>query len=132
MSLIKKQDAYRRGVDAEGLAAEMLRGKGYEILEMRYKTRFGEVDIVARDGDSIVFAEVKARKNKADGLYAVDAKTRARIQNAALLYMSERAEYADFGMRFDVITVSEDPNETLKEVGAISVSHLDNAWMAGA
>jgi putative endonuclease len=126
MSLERKQESYQKGVAAEALAADMLCEKGCEILEMRYKTRFGEVDIIAKDSDSLVFVEVKARKKQEDGLYAVSAKARARIENAALHYMSEHATYADLGMCFDVVVISEGD----KEVGAISVSHLDNAWFS--
>ena len=74
----------------------------------------------------MIFVEVKARKTVDDSLYAISAKAQERIQNAALHFMAERSEYSELGMRFDVIAVGE------KGMGGISVSHLDNAWMAGA
>jgi len=125
MMLGKKQASYQKGLDGELLAAEHLRGKGYEILEMRYKTPHGEVDIIARAGDLLAFVEVKARKSEAEGLYAITPRARGRIEKAAMQYWAEHPEYADFDLRFDVIAVSE------KGMGGILVSHLDNAWMVG-
>ncbi len=125
----RKQAIYQKGVDAEHLAAAHLRGKGYEILEMRYKTPHGEVDIIARAGALLAFVEVKARKSEAEGLYAITPKAQGRIEKAALQYWAGHPEYAGFDLRFDVIAVCDDGGE--KGMGGILVSHLDNAWMVG-
>lgn len=119
-----RQKAYERGVRAEDDAAAYLVALGYEILERRYKTKFGEVDLIARFDDSLIFVEVKAHKTMTDSLMAVNARTRKRIQDAALYYMSEHEAFADMGMRFDVMAVVDEND------GAISIRHLDNAWMA--
>ena len=117
--------AYRKGVDAEELAAQMMRDKGCAVLAERYKTKFGEVDLVCAKGDMLVFVEVKARKTYVEGAEAVTFKARRRIENAALFFVSEHDEYRDYGMRFDVVIVSGDAS------GDKSVDHLDNAWQAG-
>jgi len=128
MSVRKKQDAYTRGVEAEKTAARYLQLKGYKILECRYKTSVGEIDLVARKGDMIVFAEVKAHKSEEQALYAVNEKTRRRIEAAAGHYIAHHEEISGLGMRFDVLIV---PPAALNLLGAVSVHHLDNAWLEG-
>lgn len=124
----KRKAAYARGVEAENAAANALRLKGYKILEQRYKTAVGEIDLIASKGETLVFAEVKAHKSEEASLYAVDAKTRRRIEAAASYYISMNEDKAEWGMRFDVLVV---PPNAPKLLVPISVRHLDNAWMAG-
>lgn len=57
----QKQKTYQRGLHAETVAVWFLRLKGYKILVRRYKTKVGEIDIIARRGNKIIFTEVKAR-----------------------------------------------------------------------
>lgn len=122
------QTSYSRGVWAEEEAVKRLRKGGYKILAQRYKTRYGEVDIIARKGDMLVFVEVKLRARAEDSLYAITPKNRRRVEQAALYYMAEHAEETDgLGMRFDVMAFAGDPKS-----GGIWSEHLDNAWEAGA
>lgn len=135
---LKKQKAYQKGIEAEKISAQALQRKGYKILEQRYKTPGGEIDLVALKGRSLVFVEVKAHKNEEQALYAVTEQSRRRIENAALHFIAHNEGYNEFDMRFDVMIV---PPELLKSggffkvpvnvLGAISVRHLDNAWLAG-
>ncbi len=111
---------YAKGVAAEQKAADYLRARGCDILQSRYKTKFGEVDIIAKHDDVVCFVEVKVRGTHADALESITARARKRIQNAALFFISENPELNDHAMRFDVITISGDG----------SISHLDNAWQA--
>lgn len=117
-----------RGVEAEQAAARYLRRKGYEILEHRYKTPVGEIDLIVRRGDMIVFAEVKAHKSEEQALYAVNEKARRRIEAAAGHYIAYHEEIAALVMRFDVLIVSPGLSTLL---GAVCIRHLDNAWLAG-
>ncbi len=128
MSVHKKKAAYTRGVEAEKTAARYLQLKGYKILEYRYKTPVGEIDLIARKGDLIIFAEVKAHKNEEQALYAVTEKSRRRIEAAAGHYISLHEEIAPLDMRFDVLIV---PQGAVNLLGAVSVRHLDNAWLSG-
>jgi len=66
----------------ETLACEELRRRGYAILERRYRTRYGEIDIVARHGDVLVFVEVKARAGDAFGTGA-EARFQSRLHRNA-------------------------------------------------
>lgn len=124
----KRKAAYNKGVEAENAAARYLRLKGYEILERRYKTPVGEIDLIAARGETLVFAEVKSHKSEEQSLYAVNARSRRRIEAAASYYISMNEDKAGWAMRFDVLVV---PQNAPKLLGPISVRHLDNAWMAG-
>jgi len=117
------QTSYSKGVLAEKAAAKHLKRQGYKIVEERYKTKFGEIDIIASKGDLIVFIEVKAHQSVESSLYAVTSKTRRRIEQSALWFLSENPEYADFQMRFDVMVLKD---------GGRCAEHLDNAWMVGS
>lgn len=132
MSAGAKKAAYERGVRAEEIAGKFLRLKGYKILEQRYKTKVGEIDLIARRGEMLVFVEVKAHKTQEEALYAVTPRTRRRIEDAARMYLAEHEDLADMAMRFDVIVV---PPEVLRGglnlLGAVCIEHLDNAWMEG-
>lgn len=110
--------AYRRGLWAETLAALYLRCKGYRILETRYKTPLGEIDLIARRGEAVVFVEVKARGTMGEALEAVHRRNRARVQRAALHYLAHHPNLADARLRFDVIALAP----------PFSLRHLDNAW----
>lgn len=114
------QTNYSRGVEAEEHAANYLRERGYKIIKQRYKTKFGEIDIIARKGDIVCFVEVKARKTKAEALESVTPRAQRRIEQSALFFLSEYPEYVDFMMRFDVIAIAQ----------PFEITHLDNAWEA--
>ena len=95
------------GKAGEDLACRELRRRGYAILARRFRTRFGEIDIVATDGDALVFVEVKARSSAAFGSPA-EAVT-ARKRHTISLMASEYLLRHDVGVRpcrFDVVTVA--------------------------
>ena len=98
----------RLGIVGENLAARELASRGYAILERRYRTEYGEIDIVARDGDTLVFVEVRARASAEFGTAAesiTDAKKR-RVARMAVDYIA-RHHVADTECRFDVVAVDE-------------------------
>lgn len=121
--MAKLQTSYSKGVEAEKAAARYLKRQGFEVLHERYKTKFGEIDLVAFKKNLLIFVEVKAHRQVDDSLYAVTPKTRRRIEQSALWFLSEFPEYNDFDMRFDVMVLKG---------GGSSVDYLDNAWMVGA
>jgi putative endonuclease len=105
MTSSARASARRRGEEAEELAARFLAGRGLVIVARNYRTRFGEVDLVAHDGATLVFVEVRARSWSAYGGAAgsVDAHKQRRLVAAARHYLSRlRAEPP---CRFDVLTV---------------------------
>src|SRR5262245_53845592 len=75
--------AFRTGLSAESRAAAYLMAKGYRILAKRFRTPYGEIDLVARRRNLIDFVEVKARENLDDAAFAVTPRQQQRIINAA-------------------------------------------------
>jgi len=118
-----KKRTYDRGVRAELWAALWLKLKGYQILETRFKTAVGEVDIIARKRRVIAFVEVKARGRKEDALGSLTSQMRERIERTASYYMARRPEISQCDMRFDLIALS---SFSLK--APFFITHLDNAW----
>lgn len=101
-----REAAYRLGLDAEALAATHLTAAGYRVLARRFKVGDGEIDLIVRDGTTVVFVEVKARKTRDAGLEAVSLRSWRRIAGAAGLFMADHPEYAAFGWRYDLIVIA--------------------------
>ena len=83
-----------------------LRLAGYSILERRYKTRLGEIDIVARRRNLVAFVEVKARASLDEAAYAVTPRQRLRIIAAAQAWLMAHPEHGEYEMRFDVVLIA--------------------------
>ena len=98
--------AFRLGLSAESRAAMLLIAKGYRIAARRWKTPFGEIDIVARRRRALVFVEVKARERADDAAEAVTERTKRRIIAAAELWLAHHPDDAQRDIRFDVILVA--------------------------
>lgn len=105
------------GRSGEDVACQELQRRGYAILERRYRTRLGEIDIVALDGQTTVFVEVKARSGSdfGEGAEAVTPWKQRRIGRMALDYAS-RHRLHDSPCRFDVVTVDLEGAEPRVEV----------------
>ena len=102
----ERVEAFQRGLSAESRAALLLIAKAYRILARRWKTPFGEIDIVARRGSVVVFVEVKARDSIDGAVEAVTERTKRRIIGAAELWLARHPQDAKGGVRFDVIVVT--------------------------
>jgi putative endonuclease len=98
------------GIDGETLATEFLRKRGYRILERNYRTRRGEMDIVAEEGEALVFVEVKARRGSQFGgpHGAVGWKKQQQLIRVASHYMAVN-RIQDRDCRFDLVLISESP-----------------------
>src|SRR5688572_20261460 len=99
-------DTQAAGKLGEELAAEALREMGYAILASRYRTRYGEIDIVAQDAETLVFVEVKARRTDRFGTAAesVSGWKQRRIAAMALDYL-RRVNRLEAPCRFDVVAI---------------------------
>ena len=111
----------------EQLAAEHLERLGYEIVERNYRTRWGELDIVAYDGETLAFCEVKSRRVSGSAgtpFEAVPAVKRSRVRKMAGSWLIERTErpYAE-SLRFDAIGVTFDRSGRL-----VRIEHLEGAF----
>ena len=98
--------AFRLGLSAESRAAMLLIVKGYRIAARRWKTPFGEIDIIARRRRALVFVEVKARERADDAAEAVTARGKRRIVAAAEFWLAHHPQDAQRDIRFDVILVT--------------------------
>ncbi len=113
------------GAWGETIAAEVLRRKGFAIIGKNYRSRYGEIDLIAEGRGMLIFAEVKLRKTSLYGAARefVDARKRERIKNTALLWLSEHETAAQ--PRFDVIEVYAPNGEA---TAWPKVCHLEDAF----
>jgi putative endonuclease len=98
--------AFRTGLSAESRAAAWLIAKGYSILARRFRSPFGEIDIVARRRRLVAFVEVKARASLDEAAYAVTSRQQRRIVEAAQAWLMTHPEHAELDMRFDVMLIA--------------------------
>ncbi|MDD6484659.1 MAG: YraN family protein [Clostridiales bacterium] len=107
----------------ERAARKYLEYKGYEIEECNFSLKCGEIDIIARDNETLVFAEVKTRKSSEYGAAAefVDAGKQERLRRTALMYAGANAD-----MRFDVIEVYYKILDNRAEL--TKINHIKNAF----
>lgn len=99
-----RKRAYLKGQWAEKIAAFYLRLKGYKILENRFKTPVGEIDLLARKGKMLVAVEVKRRATLEEASLALTSFQKKRIERAFLYYLRRRPFPLD--LRFDVVLIS--------------------------
>jgi putative endonuclease len=100
-----RQKAYRRGHRGEWLAAAALMLKGYRIIARRYRTKLGEIDLIARRGDLVLIIEVKARKTLIEAMEAIAHQSERRIEGAADLWLSHQPDFGKLSVRFDMVAV---------------------------
>ena len=91
---------------SEKIVIFFLRLKGYKILEWRYKTRLGEVDIIAKRLNIIIFIEVKSRKKKTNLEEILHPKQIFRIKQASKIFIAKNNHLQKYQLRFDFIEVN--------------------------
>ena len=101
-----------KGLEYEDLAAQYLEKQGLTILERNYQCRQGEIDIVAKNREFVIFIEVKYRKNNRFGepFAFVDTKKQRRLIKTALHFSQQKGLHEKYPMRFDVISIQ--PQDT--------------------
>jgi len=105
------------GKNNESLAAIYLKRQGYRIVEQNYRTRMGEIDIIAKDNETIAFVEVKSRSSASFGSpkYAVTLQKQRKISKVALQYLkSTHQSYVR--ARFDVVAIFSDSGRNTIEL----------------
>lgn len=117
----ERRRAERRGRGAEMLAALLLMLKGHRILARRARTPVGEIDLIARRRQTLVFAEVKARATLTGGAEALAPRQRRRIARAAEAFVGNHPDLAGLDWRFDLIVVA----------GGWRLKHVRDAWRPG-
>lgn len=113
------QTTYAKGVMGEIAACDYLCQRGMELLERRFHSPFGEIDLVLLDGSVLVFAEVKARERvgKQAALLAITPAKQRKLIETARHYLAQHPEHAKRIMRFDVVAVAQD-----------GIEHVANAF----
>ena len=109
---------YKFGIIAEYIAIFILKIKLYKIIATRYRSFTGEIDIIAMKGNSIIFVEVKARKNFNPNYELISSKQIKRIKNTASLFLAQNQKFQDKEARFDAILI----------LGKKLPQHLKNVW----
>ncbi len=113
-----KTNSYKTGRYAEFFSAWYLRCKGYQILSKNYKTRVGEIDLIAKKKKLICFVEVKKRHDLETASQAISQKQQRRITHAAEYFLKQNAQYQGFDQRFDAILIG----------ATVFPYHIKNAW----
>lgn len=103
---MQKKKTYSFGILAEKIVILFLWIKGYRILAWRYKTRFGEIDIVAKKGKTIVAVEVKARKSRANFVEVVSDYQLERIESALQFFVKCHPRFKNCAIRIDLVCVT--------------------------
>jgi putative endonuclease len=104
------------GIDCESMAVNCLKEHGYQIIKRNYRTKFGEIDIIAKDGDTIVFVEVKARKSAAyNPKEAVTGNKKRKISMVALYYLKTTRQ-TNVRARFDVVAIDSGKSSGTVEI----------------
>ena len=103
------------GTEKEKLAGAYLEKNGYDIIEYNFRCKQGEIDIIAKEGEYLVFCEVKYRSSSMSGtpFEAVDYKKQRIISRCALFYITKH-KVTDVPCRFDVIGVTDKEVEVIK------------------
>ena len=118
--------ASETGRAGEEQVASSLSAKGWLILERNWRTRTGEIDIIAKDGDTLVFIEVKTwpHGEEADLEFVIGSSKQKRMVETAKCFLSTHRQYNGMFVRFDVILVSSNPLRN----GCHQFRHLEDAF----
>lgn len=105
--MINRAESEKQGRKAEARVASYLRLRGYKILETRFRTAYGEVDLIARKGKTLAFIEVKQRATQKAVEDAMDWRTEQRVMMAAEIWVERNFANMpdDFEMRFDFAAI---------------------------
>jgi putative endonuclease len=98
------------GESGERVAALALQQRGYTILARNYRTRAGEIDLIARDADGLAFIEVRARRGNAHGTpeESLTPRKRAHLVTVAQEFLQTHSEYAECAWRIDLVAIELD------------------------
>lgn len=112
---------YKTGLSGEEFALAYLTEQGCQCMERRFRAEDGEIDLIMRDGDYVVFVEVKYRPGSpaGHGMMAVTAAKQRRMAHAALAFLAQR-EWMNVPVRFDVVEITRD-----------GLRHVPNAFQPG-
>ena len=114
-----RSNTYINGLHGEAAAEMHLQEQGFLCLERRYRSPYGEIDLIMLDGEILAFVEVKARQNRTlqAAQSAVTPSKQRKIIQTALCFLNNHPEHAHRLMRFDVVALADD-----------CINHIPNAF----
>ena len=117
------------GKKGEKLAVDFLRKKGYRIVATNFRSPLGEVDLVAQEGDTTIFVEVKTRKSVECGMpqESITPAKQSQILKTALMYLKKNS-LGNGNYRFDVVSIIIGPGGKLKSLELIKNAFEPDAW----
>lgn len=122
-----KESSYRKGVEAENKAAQFLEEKGFTVLAKRYKTKWGEIDIVAEKVEKeLVFCEIKFRKTL--DLNIITSMQQKRIRHAANFWLAQHPKYYECDLNDDDQNFIEISFAVLF-ITESKIYFIENAWL---
>lgn len=116
-----------QGEYTESLACQYLENKGFKLIEKNFNCRVGEIDLIMKDNDSLVFIEVRYRRsnNFGSGAESITASKQSKLIKTASLYLQQHAKLNKYPARFDVVSIT----------GFIETDNIDNInfdWIENA
>lgn len=127
--VIKRAMATTRelGEVTESLACEYLRKKGFKLLERNFNCRFGEIDLIMQDKDSLVFVEVRYRRNNnfGSGAESITTSKQSKLIKTASAYLQQRAKLNKYPARFDVVSITG-------SIETDNINNIDFEWIKNA
>lgn len=119
-----------QGEHTENLACQFLEEKGFKLIERNFSCRFGEIDLIMQDNDSLVFVEVRYRRsnNFGSGAETITANKQSKLIKTASAYLQQHAKLNQYSARFDVVSISG-PVET-SNIQNITFDWIENAFGA--
>ena len=112
------------GSYGESLAQDYLKAQGYRLLEKNFRNKLGEIDLIAQDGKTICFVEVKTRQSLDQGqpYEAITPWKIRKLSQMAMCYLKYKYQSIDIPSRFDAISIVQD------QVGKAHIQHIKNAF----
>ena len=116
-----------QGEYTESLACQYLENKGFKLIEKNFNCRVGEIDLIMQDNDSLVFVEVRYRRNNnfGSGAESITTSKQSKLIKTAALYLQQNAKLNKYPARFDVVSIT----------GFIETDNIDNInfdWIENA
>ncbi|AFY71152.1 UPF0102 protein yraN [Thalassoporum mexicanum PCC 7367] len=108
---------YKTGWQGEAFVEKLLTQNGWQILGQRWRCKSGEIDLIARDRQTIIFVEVKTRSDRNldhNGSLAITLPKQKRLYQAALEFIAQNQELGDYILRFDVALVHKNQNDQFR------------------
>ena len=115
------------GEATESLACEYLENKGFKLLERNFNCRFGEIDLIMQNSDSLVFVEVRYRRsnNFGSGAESITVNKQSKLIKTASAYLQQHAKLNKYPARFDVVSITG-------SIETDNINNIDIDWIENA